>query len=363
MTATLGPGGGVGGGGLQPTPVPDPNGGGGVIPTDPGAGGGGVVPGTGGGGGGGGVPGGTGDGPIGGGTDGDSGSGSGTGSGSGRAEGGFLFNMESYNAVRSAHASLACLSFALLFPLGGMLLRHLPLSSGRANVILHASWQVTTLCAAIAAMGCGIYLGRVSHRLDTTHAIIGLVAVCGLVVQPFTGILHHALFQKRGRRTAVTYSHLLWGISLVTLGIVNGGLGLQLAGERTYVIVMYGVFAGLVWATWLATSAFVVYRRAARRREIEDEKIGVAREGRVTRGILKNGNSGTSAASGGAAAGAGPVVGAGALQAKDDAVNGGRRSSSASPVSTGRNSPVHSGEPAPSPVVGARTRSGRPGTL
>lgn len=291
-----------GGGGATPTTIPDGSGSG------SGSGGGTVIPGDGSGSGsgsGGGSGTGSGSGGSGSGSGGGSGSGSGNGNGTGSGAGtgnggqfandGLLSSFATFNSVLMAHAVLGCLAFAVLFPIGGTIIRQM----GARGLWLHAAWQSVTYAMAVAAMGCGIWMANATHQLGEAHAIVGLVVVCGLVVQPFTGILHHALFRKRGRRTWVSYMHIFWGVPLVTLGIVNGGLGLELAGERAYVKIMYGVFAGLVWAVWLSTSMWAVLR--AGRRSYEEEDSGP--EKRAPPRYVSSGGAG------GPAPAAGPAVG------------------------------------------------------
>lgn len=59
-----------------------------------------------------------------------------------------------------------------------------------------------------------------------------------------------------------SYAHLWLGRILITLGIINGGLGLKLAGNvhrGTYIA--YGVVAGLFWLAWMLAACFGEVRR------------------------------------------------------------------------------------------------------
>ena len=40
----------------------------------------------------------------------------------------------------------------------------------------------------------------------------------------------------------------------MTLGIINGGLGLQLSGNTTKGEIAYGVIAGVIWLAWVAVA-------------------------------------------------------------------------------------------------------------
>ena len=46
--------------------------------------------------------------------------------------------------------------------------------------------------------------------------------------------------------------HVWLGRIAVTLGIINGGLGLRLSDNTTKGEIAYGVIAGLVWVGWVA---------------------------------------------------------------------------------------------------------------
>lgn len=78
---------------------------------------------------------------------------------------------------------------------------------------------------------------------------------------PIFGWLHHKLFKKYGRRTFWSYTHLWLGRLLITLGIINGGLGLMLAGGPRDWIIAYGVVAGLIWVIYITCAILGEARR------------------------------------------------------------------------------------------------------
>jgi len=96
-----------------------------------------------------------------------------------------------------------------------------------------------------------------------THPIIGLVVVCGLFFQPFLGIGHHVLYKRQGGPNALTYPHIWWGRILITLGIINGYLGIQLSQPTNYktIGIVYAVIASLIWAVWMGL-ALLTYMRS-----------------------------------------------------------------------------------------------------
>lgn len=166
----------------------------------------------------------------------------------------------------TAHAVLATLAFGLLFPVGGIIIR---LASFRGAWIVHALFQVVAFILYIVAFGIGIYLATHLRLLGAAHVIIGIVLFVLLFLQPLSGWLHHRGFIKYGRRGGWSYAHLWLGRGIITLGIVNGGLGLQLA-ERTRffapprsAIVAYSVVAGIVWLVYVL-AAVVGERRRSR---------------------------------------------------------------------------------------------------
>jgi len=81
-----------------------------------------------------------------------------------------------------------------------------------------------------------------------------------MFLQPVLGYMHHYAFVKERRRTFWSYGHLWLGRLLITLGMINGGLGFLLALNTTTGPIVYGVFAGIFWVLYVA-SIFVGERR------------------------------------------------------------------------------------------------------
>lgn len=124
---------------------------------------------------------------------------------------------------------------------------------------------------ALACMGTGIWMALLVKKLDTAHAIIGLVVICSAIAQPITGLAHHLMYNKKGSPNGFTYPHVWWGRVIITLAIINGGLGLQLTGASGYQTasitrkyeIVYGVLAGFFWLLWMVVIAisFFISRR------------------------------------------------------------------------------------------------------
>ena len=70
------------------------------------------------------------------------------------------------------------------------------------------------------------------------------------------GFLQHLAFRKHQRRAIIGHIHMWFGRALITLAFINGGLGLQLAGEHGGGLAAYGVVAALVWLAWIAITFF-----------------------------------------------------------------------------------------------------------
>lgn len=114
----------------------------------------------------------------------------------------------------------------------------------------------------------------IENMINNYHPIIGIVLLVVLFFQPFGGFLHHMFFKKHGRRGFWSYGHIWIGRAAITLGIINGGFGLQfaqrfrLAPPSTAAILGYGVVAGIIWLIYVI-SAIVGERRRRQTREID----------------------------------------------------------------------------------------------
>ncbi|KAI1864250.1 hypothetical protein JX265_008621 [Neoarthrinium moseri] len=187
-----------------------------------------------------------------------------------------IFDTRSAMFYRNVHGILAALAFAVLFPIGAILMRVIP---GRFAWIIHALTQAVAYIIYIVAAALGIYIVRMvrlppsgsslfQESQYNAHPIIGLVVLAVVFFQPVLGWVHHVRFKRLGRRTAWSQAHLWVGRVAVTLGIINGGLGLQLAGADKSVIIAYSVVAGVMWLLWAASAVFGEFRRRSR-----DEKV------------------------------------------------------------------------------------------
>lgn len=103
------------------------------------------------------------------------------------------------------------------------------------------------------------------------HLIIGLVVFSALVLQPLFGLVHHRRYRKLRRRQKWSYLHLLIGRVFITLGIINGGLGLWIANAARPFKIAYGVGAGISWLVWMLFALSCELRQG--RTPPESEKV------------------------------------------------------------------------------------------
>ena len=98
---------------------------------------------------------------------------------------------------------------------------------------IHAPIQWIGFVMMVGGMALGI---RIAHDLgylsgpNHAHIIVGLLVTSTIIlVQPAMGILQHLHFKKTGRKSTFGYIHRWVGRSAIMLGIINAGLGFELA--------------------------------------------------------------------------------------------------------------------------------------
>ncbi|KAF5639531.1 uncharacterized protein FTJAE_4869 [Fusarium tjaetaba] len=164
------------------------------------------------------------------------------------------------------HGSIMSVVFLLGYPLGSLLMPII------GKWFIHATWQMIVFIGMWAGFVTGkLAADRTGNWFNAPHVIIGTV-VCGLmVIQPILGGLHHRNFVKHQRRTGISHVHIWYGRALMILGIVNGGLGLQLAGASTKLIIGYGV-VGLTTSLMYTAGAVRKMLRGAKKHQHEPMK-------------------------------------------------------------------------------------------
>lgn len=61
---------------------------------------------------------------------------------------------------------------------------------------------------------------------------------------------------KHQKRGLVSYGHIWYGRILIVLGIINGGLGLQLAGAGRSLVIAYSVVAAVVFVAYVVGAVY-----------------------------------------------------------------------------------------------------------
>jgi hypothetical protein len=161
--------------------------------------------------------------------------------------------------IITAHAVLATLAFGFFFPVGGIMIR---LASFPGLWWVHGLFQIFGFLLYTAAFGIGIWMCKNFYTLNDAHPIIGIVLFALLAFQPLLGYLHHAYFKKYNKRTIWSYGHIWFGRIAIILGIVNGGLGLQLAKKTRFLapsegaVIGYSVVAGFFGLAYILAAIF-----------------------------------------------------------------------------------------------------------
>ncbi|KAI1466885.1 uncharacterized protein F4812DRAFT_69659 [Daldinia caldariorum] len=179
------------------------------------------------------------------------------------------FDIDTAVRYRTAHGIIAAICFVVIFPCGAIIVRLLP---SRHTWLVHAVVQCVGFLAYVAAAALAIRLiqmvrippdGSSLLEISSTnaHPIIGIILLVLMFLQPALGFVHHAKFKRLRRRTFFSHAHLWLGRTAITLGIINGGLGLKLANASQDLVIAYSVVAAFVWLVWLIAAVFGEMRR------------------------------------------------------------------------------------------------------
>jgi predicted lipid-binding transport protein (Tim44 family) len=90
------------------------------------------------------------------------------------------------------------------------------------------------------------------------------------------GWLHHSHFIANGSRGHVSYAHIWWGRILLALGVINGGVGLQMVGEKQSIIVAYSVISAIIFTAWIAVKAmrFFGTSKEGQHKQLNSPQVG-----------------------------------------------------------------------------------------
>jgi hypothetical protein len=157
--------------------------------------------------------------------------------------------------------------FIILYPLGAISI-HLPIdripllkNSYLKNKVMaiHAPIQIIGFVMLVGGMALGI---RIAHDLDyfqgavPAHVIIGLLVASTIIAfQPILGMLQHRHFKRTGGKSIFGYLHRWIGRVAIVLGMINNGLGFQLAENDIHVptssYIRNFVLLGILVSVWL----------------------------------------------------------------------------------------------------------------
>ena len=168
-------------------------------------------------------------------------------------------------------------SFLFLFPLGA-LIKYLPIFSTITRITrLHALLQLLALCLMLAGLGLGVSLAKSLGKTSAYHPIIGYIVVASIaIIQPSGGLVSHLHFRRTGSRNALLSTTHTWlGRILIILGVINGGLGIRLAGpitgdgdDPTWLESTYIVLAVIIAAIYIFIIVLANFRE--RRRDVNE---------------------------------------------------------------------------------------------
>ncbi|KAL9127441.1 MAG: hypothetical protein Q9217_003678 [Psora testacea] len=168
-----------------------------------------------------------------------------------------------------------CLVFVIGFPLGAFLIR---LCSFRGLVWIHAGVQILAYLGALLGLALGIYIGIKGGKLGVFHPILGIIIVVLLLPQPVLGYFHHLQYNRHQHATIYTTAHIWYGRVFLTLGLINGYLGLRLNRQETGTKVAYVVIAGIIWLAWVGLLVRGLRRDKAGKRQRNEIRMATLQQ-------------------------------------------------------------------------------------
>lgn len=155
-----------------------------------------------------------------------------------------------------AHGVIMAISWLFLLPLGAAFIRFLAQTFPRpVPLYAHASIQFLTFILALVGFGLGISTSNQNGRhFYADHQRLGVAIIILFFLQAPMGWIHHVNFVATGERGFWSHAHVWNGRLVILLGIVNGGLGLHLAGIKKKIS---GVVVGRVEHKWVVAYSVV----------------------------------------------------------------------------------------------------------
>lgn len=113
------------------------------------------------------------------------------------------------------------------------------------------------------------------------HPIIGIFILALLFIQPLVGIFHHKEYKVNRRRGVWSALHLILGRIAITVGMINGYIGLIAMDNdtETKVKAIYVAIALAIWLLWTAMSIWWEWKRHRRERAEKELERALAEDG------------------------------------------------------------------------------------
>jgi hypothetical protein len=166
------------------------------------------------------------------------------------------------------------LCFVVLFPSWALTIH--VYSSSKTVPYIHAPLQLLTL---IVGLAYGVQLARAAGSITGYHPVIGLVMMSSLMLlQPIMGLLQLIHYRKHQAKGFYAYTHRYLCRTLLTLGIVNGGLRFRFVGLGMPVFdsrpaIAYGVIAGVVGLVYITVATVSIVRWSGGYSSLKDDGV------------------------------------------------------------------------------------------
>ncbi|KAL7944062.1 hypothetical protein V8C42DRAFT_327628 [Trichoderma barbatum] len=181
-----------------------------------------------------------------------------------------------WNRERNAHACIMSIVFIVLYPLGAISI-HLPIDHipylritylQKKVMAMHAPIQIIAFVMMIGGMALGIRVAQFVgflHDPVQAHVVIGFLVVCTIIIfQPALGILQHRHYKRTGGKSKFAYMHRWIGRGAIVLGMINTGLGFQLAQKNVIIhrssYVRSYVLLGILVTIWVSLVIYDEFR-------------------------------------------------------------------------------------------------------
>ncbi|KAH8905755.1 hypothetical protein BR93DRAFT_968989 [Coniochaeta sp. PMI_546] len=159
-------------------------------------------------------------------------------------------------AVHASHGVFMAVAFVVVLPLGAMS-PHLSFI-GKYRLRFHIGCQLVAYALILMGFVFGLWVavGAQDWFYDP-HTQLGFCIVGLISLQPLIGMWHHLNFRRSGVRSWRYRVHTWFGRALILMGIIDGGLGLRLAGNYnrgeliTYIVLSVAFFLLYVGAAVL----------------------------------------------------------------------------------------------------------------